>query len=113
MTRSVLRLIAGFVSAVTFAAFPQSIDVEALDKLIARTVQEKKLVGLSAGIMHEGKVVLAKGYGIASLETRQPVTAETMFGIGSITKQFACVLALQLADEGKLAMERPCFQVFS
>lgn len=104
MTRFALRLIATVVSAAWASTQAQTIDVTTLDGLIARTVEQKGLVGLSVGIMHKGKVVLAKGYGLSSLDTRQPVTPETMFSISSITKQFACVLALQLADEGKLSM---------
>ena len=54
--------------------------------------------------MQDGKVVLAKGYGYRSLEPKLPVTPTTMFGIGSVTKQFTCSSALLLEQEGKLSM---------
>lgn len=76
------------------------IDVAALDALIARTVEEKAIPGLSAGILHEGRVVLAKGYGRLSLAAPDPVTPETLFAIGSVTKQFTCAVLLLVAAEG-------------
>jgi CubicO group peptidase (beta-lactamase class C family) len=65
-----------------------AIDVNEIDTLIQRVVAEKRLVGLNVGVMQDGKVVLAKGYGCRSLESKLPVTPSTMFGIGSVTKQF-------------------------
>src|SRR5437016_8859785 len=56
-----------------------------LDSLIRRTVAEKRLVGLSVGVAQDGKIVFAKGYGLAALDARDSVTPETMFGIGSVT----------------------------
>src|SRR5262249_8369618 len=81
------------------------LNVSELDQLIGRMVREKHLVGLSAGVMQEGKVVLAKGYGVRSLKTSEPVTPETLFAIGSITKQFTCAALLLLAEEGKLSLD--------
>ncbi|HTK53844.1 MAG TPA: serine hydrolase domain-containing protein, partial [Gemmatimonadaceae bacterium] len=81
-----------------------AIDVNAVDTLIQRVVAEKRLVGLSVGVMQDGKVVLAKGYGYRSLDPKLPVTPTTMFGIGSVTKQFTCSSALLLEQEGKLSM---------
>jgi D-alanyl-D-alanine carboxypeptidase len=81
-----------------------AIDVNEVDSLIRRVVAEKRLVGLSVGVMQNGKVVLAKGYGFRSLEPKLPVTPTTMFGIGSVTKQFTCSSALLLEQEAKLSM---------
>lgn len=83
----------------------QSVDVAAIEKLIAQTVEESRLVGLSVGVMSDGHVVLARGYGVRSLETRDPVTPETMFAIGSVTKQFTCASVFLLAEEKKLSLE--------
>lgn len=93
------------LACVPACGLAQALDVAAIDALIARTLEQKKLVGLSASVMHNGEVVLAKGYGLASIEKRDPVTEQTLFGIGSITKQFTCVLALMQADEGKLSLD--------
>jgi D-alanyl-D-alanine carboxypeptidase len=89
-----------------------AIDVNEVDSLIRRVVAEKRLVGLSVGVMQDGKVVLAKGYGFRSLEPKLPVTPTTMFGIGSVTKQFTCSSALLLEQEGKLSMNDPVAKYF-
>jgi D-alanyl-D-alanine carboxypeptidase len=68
-------------------------------------VNERGFVGLSLAIMRDGKIVLAKGYGKSSLATGADVTPDTAFGIGSISKQFTCALALLLAEDKKLSME--------
>jgi CubicO group peptidase (beta-lactamase class C family) len=88
------------------------LDVAAIDTMIQRVVAEKRLVGLSVGVMQNGKVVLAKGYGYRSLEPRLPVTPTTMFGIGSVTKQFTCSAALLLEEAGKLSMNDPVAKYF-
>ncbi|MBK6485499.1 MAG: beta-lactamase family protein [Gemmatimonadetes bacterium] len=81
-----------------------ALDVDSVDALIRRVVADKGLVGLSVGVMQDGKVVLARGYGYRSLDPRLPVTPTTMFGIGSVTKQFTCSAALLLEQDGKLSM---------
>lgn len=80
------------------------IDASALDTMIQRVVTEKHLVGLSVGVMQNGKVILAKGYGQRSLSPAEPVTPTTMFPVGSVTKEFTCTAALLLEEDGKLSM---------
>ncbi|MFN8573150.1 MAG: serine hydrolase domain-containing protein [Gemmatimonadaceae bacterium] len=81
------------------------VSVGELDSLIQSVVANKRLVGLSVGVMQDGKVILAKGYGFRSLDPKRPVTPTTMFGIGSVTKQFTCSSALLLEQDGKLSMK--------
>jgi D-alanyl-D-alanine carboxypeptidase len=76
-----------------------------LDSLIRRTVAEKHLVGLSVAVAQNGTLAFAKGFGLKSLGGQDSVTAETMFAIGSVTKQFTCSAVLLLAQDGKLALD--------
>lgn len=101
---AIVVLLAGLASVGVEAQAP---DAAELDRLVSRTVAEKHLVGLSVGILHEGRPVLAKGYGSTSLATKAPVTNETAFAIGSVTKQFTCAAALLLAV---LAMTRTLYE---
>jgi D-alanyl-D-alanine carboxypeptidase len=89
-----------------------ALNVAEIDSLIQRVVASKQLVGLSVGVMQDGKVVLAKGYGFRSLDPKLPVTPATMFGIGSVTKQFTCSAALLLEQQGKLSMRDPVAKYF-
>ena len=68
---------------------------------------EWKVTGLSVGIIRDGQVVLAKGYGYRDVEQKLPVTPETVMAIGSNTKSFTTTLMAMLADSGKLEWDKP------
>jgi D-alanyl-D-alanine carboxypeptidase len=87
------------------AALPSRFDPAAVDAYVAAQVQSRGIVGAQLVIVQGGEVVLSRAYGLASAKTRAPVTAETSFGIGSITKQFVCGAALLLEDDGKLSLD--------
>jgi len=61
--------------------------------------------GLSLAIVKDDRVVLLKGFGERDAAKKLPVTADTLFPIGSISKPMAALLLLMLADEGKLALD--------
>jgi CubicO group peptidase (beta-lactamase class C family) len=77
-----------------------------LDKQVAKSLKQWKVPGTAVAILHDGKVD-AHGYGVTSLETRQPVTADTLFQIGSISKVFIATLIMQLSAKGKVALDAP------
>ena len=83
---------------------PKTFDIKAIDAYVANQAKEKGYVGLSIGIMKDGKVLLAKGYGKKSLKG-DDVDADTLFGAGSVTKQFTCACIFLLAEDGKLSIE--------
>src|ERR1051325_2985511 len=85
----------------------QTVTASQLDSIIRKTVAEKHVVGLSVGVMQNGKVILNKGYGVRDLATKAPVTSQTMFAVGSVTKQFTCTAAMMLAEQGKLSFSDP------
>lgn len=61
--------------------------------------------GIAVAIVKDGKVVLAKGYGVRDVQSGAPVTADTLFAIASNTKAFTAASLNMLADEGKLDMD--------
>lgn len=63
--------------------------------------------GLSVAVVRDGELLLAAGLGYADLERRIPATAETPYDIASVTKPLAAVVALRLAEEGVLDLDRP------
>ena len=83
------------------------LDVPAVDRYINAVMAEWKVTGLSVGIIRDGQVVLAKGYGYRDVEQKLPVTPETVMAIGSNTKSFTTTLMAMLADSGKLDWEKP------
>jgi CubicO group peptidase (beta-lactamase class C family) len=91
-------------AAAESVTLPTTFDVDAIDAYVARQAKDKGIVGLSLAILRDGKVVLARGYGKASLETGTPVGVDTPFPVGSVTKQFTAAAILLLAEEGKLSV---------
>lgn len=62
--------------------------------------------GISIGVQQNGEVIFAGGFGYADLEHEAPATADTVYRIGSVTKQFTAAAAMLLVEEGKLDLSR-------
>src|SRR5262245_15685519 len=62
--------------------------------------------GLSIAVIQDGKIVWAKGYGLADVEANKPVTATTLFQAGSISKPVAAMGSLTLVEDGKLSLDK-------
>jgi CubicO group peptidase (beta-lactamase class C family) len=77
-----------------------------LDALIQDQMARWTVPGVAVGILRDDAVE-TKGYGVASIETGQPVAAETLFQIGSISKVFCTTLVMTAVDEGKLDLDTP------
>ncbi len=56
-------------------------------------------------IMKGEKIIFSKGYGLADLQTKEPITTQTLFNTGSISKTFVSHVILDLANEGKLSLK--------
>ena len=79
--------------------------LEELDKRLADTFRKGKVPGVSVTIIEDGQIVLTKGYGFADLKTKRPVTPDTVFRAGSISKSFTAVGVMMLVEEGKLSLD--------
>jgi len=66
--------------------------------------------GMAVAIVKDGKIVVAKGYGVRKLGDPTPVDEFTVFGIGSNTKAFTTAALATLVDEGKLSWDDPVYQ---
>ena len=73
-----------------------------IDSLVERTLRTFDVPGIAVCVIKDGKVVHSKGYGVRSLDTRQPVDENTLFGIASNSKAFTTAALGMLVDEGKL-----------
>ena len=78
-----------------------------LDAYVARVLKEFEVPGLAVAIVKDGKVVLAKGYGVRKLGEPAPVDENTLFGIASNTKAFTSAALAMLVDEGKITWDDP------
>ena len=94
----------GFAACALRAQSAPTVSAATIDSIVHANFDGKGIVGLSVGVMQFGQVILAKGYGQASIEQNAVVTPTTMFPIGSVTKQFTCGVTLLLQQQQKLRM---------
>jgi D-aminopeptidase len=88
------------------AETPAKTQTEQLDALFARWDRTDE-PGMTVGVVKDGALIYRRGFGMASLETGVANTPKTRMRIGSITKHFTCLLALLLAEDGKLDIDAP------
>lgn len=81
-----------------------------VDAYVAKSMMTFDVPGLSVAIVKDGKVVVAKGYGVRKLGEHTPVDENTMFGIGSNTKAFTTAALATLVDAGKFSWDDPVYQ---
>src|SRR5262245_59748374 len=83
----------------------QQADLSSLDPVIAEEMAQAGVPGVALAIVSQDKVVYLKGFGLANAETREPVTPDTLFQVGSVTKMFTAAAALDAAREGKVKLD--------
>ena len=72
---------------------------------IQQRMQDFSVPGVSIAVIQDGKIVWAKGYGLANADSQRQVDTETLFQAGSISKPIAALSALKLVEEGKLTLD--------
>jgi len=77
-----------------------------LAELMQQEMEAWSVPGLALGTLRDGEIE-TWGFGIANIETEQPVRPDTLFQIGSITKVFTATVIMQLVDEGRLDLDAP------
>jgi CubicO group peptidase (beta-lactamase class C family) len=75
--------------------------------IVAREMEARKIPGLQYAIVRQGQIVESGAIGLANVELGASVTSRTLFQINSITKAFTGVAVMQLAQQGKLELDRP------
>ncbi|TDD96203.1 serine hydrolase [Flavobacterium cellulosilyticum] len=103
------KLIILFLLLLTFNSFAQ-ISEKQVDELVENTLKSFNVPGIAVAIVKDGKIVLAKGYGVKSTKTNEKVDANTLFGIASNSKAFTSAAIAMLVDEGKINWDNKVIQ---
>src|SRR5437773_638648 len=77
------------------------------DAYVARVMRDFEVPGLAIAVVQDGRVLLAKGYGVRKLGDATPVDDRTLFGIASNTKAFTATALGILVEAGKLEWDAP------
>ncbi len=78
---------------------------DGLDDFIRAEIKNRHIPGLSITVLRDGKIIKATGYGFANLELQSPATKDTVYEIGSISKQFASEALMLLVEDGKVNLD--------
>lgn len=94
-------------AAVTRAAEPfLGAQVQAkIDAAARAQIAAGSTAGAAIGVLRDGQLVFNRGYGLANVELRVPVTASTVFSLASLTKQFTAASVLLLVEQHKLSLD--------
>lgn len=76
-----------------------------VDRYVEAQMRKRHVPGLSLAVVRGGRVVKAKGYGLANLELNVAAAPETVYEVGSLTKQVTAAAVMLLVEEGKLSLE--------
>ncbi len=90
-----------------------SLPADDIDDYIAAQLKRQNVPGLSLAVVKNGKVLKAKGYGLANLEWNIPATADTAYQLASVSKQFTATAIMLLVQDGKLRLSDSITTFFS
>ena len=90
------------------AATPRaaSVDPAQIDTFVAKEMQANRIPGLALGLVHGNQIVELRGFGTSD-QAGHPVTPQTPFLIGSVTKSFTALAIMQLVEAGKVDLDAP------
>jgi CubicO group peptidase (beta-lactamase class C family) len=105
LKKYILGALVGTLLAPVVLAQDMPINNSEIDKIAGQALKVFETPGMSVGIIKDGKLIFAKGYGIADIQANTPVTPDTIFGIASHTKAYTTAALAILMDEGKLTWD--------
>ena len=76
-----------------------------LDSVVPAAMAAERIPGVVVSVVSGGRVIFAKGYGLADLATKRPMTDSTIVRIGSISKVMTALAVAQLADRGRVQLD--------
>src|SRR5262245_15779675 len=95
------------VVVLCFAALAWPARADSVDDYIKTEMERRQIPGAAVAVAREGKLLKARGYGVANVEHDVPVTPDTVFELASVTKQFTATAIMLLVQEGKLQLDDP------
>jgi CubicO group peptidase (beta-lactamase class C family) len=90
-----------------FLALAAAFSRDTIEKTLEAELAETRTPGAVLVIVQGEEIVLAKGFGVASSETGEPVTPNHLFRVGSTTKFFTAMALATLADQGRIDLQHP------
>lgn len=111
MTFAKIKYMRAFSFRATIYAFvfifflSSSVLADRVDDLVKERLHERHIPGAAVAVIKKGKTIKMKGYGLASVEFNVPVTTDTVFEIGSVSKQMTAAGIMLLVEDGKIDLD--------
>lgn len=103
-----------FVGSAALAAPPESAYRAArIESIVQRAIADRSIPGAAVAIAVGDEIVYTGSYGVADLATGAPVTAETNFRLGSISKFITALAVMRLVEQGRLRLDAPVAEVLA
>ncbi len=87
--------------------------MEVFDHLVPEFMEKHDIPGGAVAIAKDGRLVFARGYGFADVESKEPVQPDSFFRIASVSKSITAVATLKLVEDGKLDLNEKAFDILS
>lgn len=84
-------------------------ELASFDRVLTTLMGKWGIPGGSIAVVKDGRLVLARGYGYADAERKEPVAPDALFRIASVSKPITAVAVLGLAEQGKLDLDARAF----
>lgn len=84
-----------------------------IDRMVEARLKRDNVPGTSIAVVRNGKLIKARGYGLADVENNVPATEHTVYQWASVTKQFTAGAILLLAEDGKLDLDAPMSRYYT
>src|SRR5687767_9412973 len=84
-----------------------------IDRMVEARLKRDNVPGTSIAIVRDGKVIKARGYGLADVENNVPATEHTVYQWASVTKQFTAGAIMLLSHDGKLDLDAPVSRYYT
>jgi CubicO group peptidase (beta-lactamase class C family) len=81
--------------------------LQGFPEFVQQTMAAWKVPGVAVGIVKDGKMIFAQGFGLRDVDRNLPVTADTVYALASVSKAFTALSVGILVDEGKLGWDQP------
>jgi CubicO group peptidase (beta-lactamase class C family) len=78
-----------------------------IDSLIEQIMEEEDIPGIAIVIVQGDEIAYCQGYGVANIDSKQPVTTDTLFDLASLTKSFTALAVLLMEDQGLIDIDDP------
>jgi len=104
---AVVALVFGLMLSVHTEMADGANPAEMTDAYVGSALAKQKIPGLSMGVVRDGRLIYAKAYGLSDVELNVPAASDSVYEIGSITKDFTATAIMMLVEEKKVGLDDP------